>query len=500
MQEQRPTTLPPVLAGTVVFVAAAAVLVIEIAALRLIAPYVGVTLQTNTAVIGAALGAIAFGAWTGGRVADRTDPSQLLGPLLLLAAGLTMLTLPVVRWAGEFTRGTDASAVLLLAMLAVFAPAALLSAVTPMVVKTQLRHLGETGTIVGRMSGIGTLGAILGTFATGFLLVAMLPTTAIILGVGAVVAVTGGVVLWQQRRATRVDARARVPPATFALLPISAALLGLSPNPCDVETAYHCARVGVDQERPGGRILRLDTYRHSYVDLTDPTYLDFKYIRAIASMADVFRPPGAPIAALHIGGGGATVPRYLAATRPGGRDLVLEIDEGVVELDRAELGLQTGPSLSVRVGDARTSLDELPADEWDLVVGDAFGGLAVPWHLTTREFVEQIRRVLRPDGVYAMNLIDYPPDRFARAEAATLRAVFPYVILAAAPDTVAGTRGGNHVLVASESPLPVDAFAVRLAERADWVVADVAETTAYVEGARVLTDDFAPVDQLISHY
>ena len=133
-------------------------------------------------------------------------------------------------------------------------------------------------------------------------------------------------------------------------------------------------------------------------------------------------------------------------------------------------------------------------------MGDAFGGLAVPWHLTTREFVEQIRRVLRPDGVYAMNLIDYPPDRFARAEAATLRAVFPYVILAAAPDTVAGTRGGNHVLVASESPLPVDAFAVRLAERADWVVADVAETTAYAEGARVLTDDFAPVDQLISHY
>jgi spermidine synthase len=499
MQQKRPTTLPPGLAGAVVFLAAAAVLVIEIAALRLIAPYVGVTLQTNTAVIGAALGAIAFGAWTGGRVADRTDPNRLLGPLLLLAAGLTMLTLPIVRWAGELTRGTDASAVLLLAMLAVFAPAALLSAVTPMVVKTQLQDLRETGTIVGRLSGIGTLGAILATFATGFLLVAMLPTTAIILGLGAVVAITGGVVLWQQRRATRIDTRARVPPAAFVLLPLSAALLGLSPNPCDVETAYHCARVVVDSDRPSGRILRLDTYRHSYVDLTDPTYLDFKYIRAIASMADVFRPAGAPIAALHIGGGGATVPRYLAATRPGGRDLLLEIDAGVVELDRSELALQTGPSLSVRVGDARTTLSELPDNEWDLVVGDAFGGLAVPWHLTTKETLEQIRRLLRSDGVYAMNLIDHPPDRFGRAEAATLRSVFPYVILAAAPDTVAGTGGGNHVLVASESPLPVDAFATRVAERSDWVVADVAETAAYADGAQILTDDFAPVDQLISH-
>jgi spermidine synthase len=213
----------------------------------------------------------------------------------------------------------------------------------------------------------------------------------------------------------------------------------------------------------------------------------------------VFRPAGAPIAALHIGGGGATVPRYLAATRPGGRDLLLEIDAGVVELDRSELALQTGPSLSVRVGDARTTLSELPDNEWDLVVGDAFGGLAVPWHLTTKETLEQIRRLLRSDGVYAMNLIDHPPDRFGRAEAATLRSVFPYVILAAAPDTVGGTGGGNHVLVASESPLPVDAFATRVAERSGWVVADVAETAAYADGAQILTDDFAPVDQLISH-
>jgi MFS family permease len=498
MQQKRPRALTPRLAATVVFVAAAAVLVIEIAALRLIAPYVGVTLQTNTAVIGAALGAIAFGAWTGGRVADRTDPNRLLGPLLLLGAALTMLTLPLVRWVGELTRGTDASAVLLLAMLAVFAPAALLSAVTPMVVKTQLQDLRETGTVVGRLSGIGTLGAIIATFATGFLLVAMLPTTAIMLGVGVVVALTGAVVLWQQRGA-RADSRARVPPATLALLPISAALLGLSPNPCDLETAYHCARVVVDPERPSGRILRLDTLRHSYVDLDDPTYLDFKYVRAIASVADVFRPVGTPIAAVHIGGGGGTLPRYLAATRPGGRDLVLEIDEGVVELDRSQLGLSTGPPLSVRVGDARTALDDLSTEEWDLVVGDAFGGLAVPWHLTTRETLEQVRRALRPDGVYAMNLIDHPPFRFARAEVATLLEVFPYVIVAAAPDTVTGEDGGNHVVVASESPLPVGAFVARLATRSDWRVMGPERTAEYATGGQILTDDFAPVDQLITH-
>jgi spermidine synthase len=495
--------MPSRLAAAVVFVAAAAVLVIEIAALRVIAPYVGVTLQTNTSVIGAALGAIAFGAWTGGRLADRTDPYRLLGPLLLLGAGLTMFTLPVVRWAGELARGSaDASAVLLLAMLAVFAPAAVLSAVTPMVVKTQLRDLGETGTVVGRLSGIGTLGAILATFATGFLLVAMLPTTVILLGLGAVVAITGGIVLWQQQREHRKanGARAQVPPMTLALLPISAALLALSPNPCDVETAYHCARVEVDPDRASGRVLRLDTLRHSYVDLNDPTYLDFQYIKAIASVADVFRPPGSPVATLHVGGGGATMPRYLAVTRPGGRDLVLEIDEGVVDLDRTRLGLKTGSSLEVRIGDARNSLAQLPTGEWDLVVGDAFGGLAVPWHLTTKETAEQIHRVLRPDGVYALNLIDHPPDRFARAQVATLLAVFPYVILAGAPETVAGKDGGNHVLIAAKAPLPLDALMDRLAGRSDWVVADPMQTTAYADGAQVLTDDYAPVDQLLTHY
>jgi spermidine synthase len=494
--------LPPRLAATIVFVAAAAVLVLEIVALRLIAPYVGVTLQTNTAVIGAALGAIALGAWSGGRLADRTAPDRLLGPLLLLGAGLTMLTLPVVRYVGAAVAGsTDRSAVLLLAMVAVFAPAALLSAVTPMAVKTQLTDLGQTGTVVGRLSGIGTLGGIVATFATGFILVAALPTSAIVLGTGAVLAVTGTVAWWQRRRAGRPLGRSgrRVPPGIAVLLPVAAALVAIAPNPCEVETAYHCARVVADPDRPSGRTLELDTLRHSYVDLADPTYLRFAYVRAIASVADVLRRPGTPVAALHIGGGGVTLPRYLAATRPGSHSLVLEIDGGVLGLDRARLGLVTGPELEVRVGDARTGVAALPAGGWDFVVGDAFSGVAVPWHLTTREFATQVRRVLRADGIYAVNVIDYQPDRFARAEVATLRSVFRYVALAAAIDTFGRAGGGNHVLLASDTPLPLDLLSPRLRARdSDWLVAGPDRTGAFAGPARVLTDDHAPVDQLVT--
>jgi MFS family permease len=494
-----PGSLPDGLAGAVVFVSAAAVLVLEILALRLIAPYVGVTLQTNTAVIGAALTAIAIGAWTGGRLADRgTDPGRRIGPVLLLGAALILLTLPIVRFTGEATRSTgDASATLLLAMVAVVLPAALLSSIPPMVAKLQLADLRDTGTVVGRLSSIGTMGAIVATFATGFILVAAFRTSTILLGTGVVVAATGAVVLWRRRQ---ISPRTGLAPGVVALLPVSALLVGLAPNPCQVETAYHCARVTADPDRPSGRLLELDTLRHSYVDLADPLYLEFEYTRAIASVADAMRPPGEAITALHIGGGGFTLPRYLAAARPGTRSTVLEIDGGVVDLGRRRLAVNGIPDLTVRVGDARTGLAEQPGGAYDLVVGDAFGGIAVPWHLTTREVAEQVRRVLRPDGIYAVNVIDYQPDRFARAEIATLRAVFGHVVLIAAASTLAGDTGGNHVLVASARPIPRAGVSDGLRARGDWLVADETFTAAFTGRARVLTDDRAPVDQLVTTY
>ena len=502
--QPRPLALPDAFAAVIVFVAAAAVLVLETLALRLIAPYVGVTLQTNTAVIGAALLAIAAGAWSGGRAADRVaDPLRLIGPMLLAGAALTLLTLPAVRYVGQATTDTgDASATLLLAMAAVILPAGLLSAVAPVVAKLQLRDLHETGTIVGKLSGIGTLGGIVATFATGFVLVAAFATSTILIATAVVVSVVGALVLGYERQRTGRwgGGAGRLPGAAAALLPVTLLLVVVAPNPCQKETEYHCARVVADPGRPGGRTLELDTLRHSYVDLTDPEYLEFDYTKAIASVADAVRPAGAPMQALHIGGGGFTLPRYLAATRPGTRSTVLEIDGGVVALGRQELGVDAIPGLAVRVGDARTGLREQPRGRFDLVVGDAFGGLAVPWHLTTREVAEQVRDVLTGDGVYAVNVIDYPPDRFARAEVATLRSVFGHVVLLGAPVTVAGEGGGNHILVASRRPLPLAAIRDRLAGRTAWVVADERATAAFAGRAQVLTDAHAPVDQLITTF
>jgi MFS family permease len=499
--ETQSKPLPTGLATALVFFASGAVLVLEIVALRLVGPYVGVTLQVSSSVIGIALAAIAYGTWLGGRLADKFNPRLLLAPALILGAIGTAITLPLVRWGGELLRGGAAPAVLLLAAMAIFLPAFILAAITPLVVKLQLGDLRKTGQVVGRLSSFGTLGAITATLGTGFIFVAAVPSSWIILSLSIVLAVAGVVLGWWLRRQNSGvvlpgKPRTRVALATVGL--VGAGLGALAPTPCDVETAYHCARVDNDPGVAGGRTLILNSARHSYVDLNDPEHLEFAYVQWIGAVTDTLRLPQAPISALHLGGGGFTVPAYVEATRPGSDQLVLELDGGLVDLDKRELGLRTGPNLRTRIGDARVGLAEQAGDAYDLVVGDAFGHLVVPWHLATREMAADIARVLKADGVYAQNVIDYPPGRFIRAELATVADVFRHVAVIAPSAALAGRTGSNFVIVAAESPLPLDLLrdALELVDQPVTLLSGP-ELASYIGDARVLTDDYAPVDQLL---
>ncbi|MGC4755021.1 fused MFS/spermidine synthase [Micromonospora trifolii] len=493
--------LPNGLAAFLVFFSSGAVLVLETVALRLVGPYVGVTLQVTSSVIGIALAAIAYGAWSGGWLADRRNPRGLLAPALVLAGIATAITLPVVRYAGEVLRGGAASGILLLVALAVFVPAALLAAVTPLVVKLQLADLRRTGQVVGRLSGIGTLGGITATLLTGFVLVAALRSTVILLALALALGLVGIGLGWYLRRQEPTElpgpARARAALAVLGLA--GAGLTTVAPNPCDIETAYHCARVTADPSRPSGRTLLLNSAQHSYVDLADPKHLEYAYTKWIGAVADVAAPAGQRVDALHLGGGGFTVPRYLTATRPGTDNLVFEIDGGLVELGEQELGVRPGPELRAVVGDARMLVAGEPTDSRDLVVGDAFGHLVVPWHLATREMAADVRRVTRPGGVYVQNVIDYPPLRFIRAELATVAAEFRHVALIAPPEALAQEQGSNFVIVGSDAPLPLEAVQARLAAVDPKVsLLSGAALTDFVDGAMVLTDDYAPVDQLLA--
>ena len=382
------------LAGALVFFASGSVLVLEILAGRLLAPYVGVSIETFTGIIGVVLAGIAIGAWLGGGLADRFGPRLLLPGALTIGGALVIASVPLVRLFGPSSPDASPGTIVVLATVAFFAPSAVLTAVTPIVVKGQLRALDQTGRVVGWLSAMGTAGALVGVFTTGFVLVAAFPTTPVVIVLGALLVATGVALWFHLRRPTPQNVI--VAGVTVAVL--SAGVAVLADGPCEVESAYFCARVDEDPERSSGRILWLDTLRHSYVDLDDPTHLEFTYTQVLGDVVDSLAPPGSAIDAVHVGGGGFTIPRYVATTRPGSDNLVLELDPAVVDLAEDELGLRTGEDLRVMTGDARIAVADLPSDAADLVVGDAFGGRAVPWHLTTREFVTELARVLRDQG------------------------------------------------------------------------------------------------------
>ncbi|HJQ90378.1 MAG TPA: fused MFS/spermidine synthase [Acidimicrobiia bacterium] len=479
--------MPQLLARSLVFIASAAVLILEILAGRLLAPYLGVSLEVFTGIIGVILAGISVGAWAGGRAADRGDPSRLIGPLLV-AGGLTAVASPLLVDLVGPAASTGPVSIVGLSLIGFFAPAAVLSAIPPIVVKIRLASLTETGAVVGTYSAIGTAGAIFGTFVTGFVLIAAFPTRPIVIVVG-VVLVALGVAVWVARSAWTVTA------PVVALVVLSGLAL-VWDGPCQYETSYHCAEVVADTARPSGRLLILDRGHNSYVDLEDPTHLEFRYIRVMADVIDVEMPSG-PIDVVSIGGGGFTLPGYLAATRPGTEHRVLEIDASLVDIGRRHLGFED--EAEVIVDDARRSITEIAPGSVDVVVGDAFTGLTVPWHLTTVEFVEMIGDSLTPGGFYTVNVIDRPEARFARAEAATLREVFDHVAVFAPEGYFTGDRGGNYVLVGSDDPIDMDRVLSVLSSRGGVEVGLTGDELArFIDDARPLTDDFAPVDQMLT--
>ena len=252
------------------------------------------------------------------------------------------------------------------------------------------------------------------------------------------------------------------------------------------------------RERPGAvsvrveaaegdrRRLLVDGLEAAVVDRGDPTHLDFPYMRWIADVLDVGWHPDMPLRAVHVGAGGCVLARYLAATRPGSHSEAYENDPAVLEALATVLDLRGEPGLRVRLGDGRALLAGHPARSADVVVTDAFAGPVVPAHLTTAEYQHEVRRVLRAGGVHLMNVIDAPPGRAARRQAATLLDAYAEVVLIAPRAVVSGRRTGNVVLAGADRTISL----ARLRARAgnDHEVLAPAEVAVLAEGATVLRD------------
>ncbi|MGV9762145.1 spermidine synthase [Micromonospora tulbaghiae] len=255
----------------------------------------------------------------------------------------------------------------------------------------------------------------------------------------------------------------------------------------DVDTGR--AELVPDVDRPGSWTLLLDGAPQSHVDLTDPSHLEFEYVRRLAAALDLVAPAGTPLRVLHLGGGALTLPRYVQATRPGSAQRVSEVDGALVELVRRELPWPSDPRLRVRVADARATLASSRDGAYDVIVADVFAGARTPAHLTSVEYAAEVARVLAPGGSYLANVADGPPLRHARAQVATVRSVLPRACLVGDAAVLRGRRYGNLVLVASRVEPPVPELARRAA--GDWFPGRVlagAELDRFTGGAAVVHD------------
>jgi spermidine synthase len=218
-----------------------------------------------------------------------------------------------------------------------------------------------------------------------------------------------------------------------------------------------------DRDRASGFILRIDGTDQSYVDLDDPTLLEFDYVQRIADVIDAHGTPGETLRFVHIGGAGMTLPRYVAATRPRSAQIVLEPDEAVTTLVREQLPLPRNSGIKVRPIDGRAGLSAMRPDFADIIVLDAFDGARIPGELVTAEFFENAATVLADDGLLLLNLADRAPFAYVRRVLRGVCDQFPNVMISAEPATLKGRRFGNLLVVASRGPIPWESLARRAA-------------------------------------
>lgn len=493
--------------GAVVFWASACLMVLEIVASRLLAPYVGVSLYTWTCVIGVVMTGVSLGAWAGGRAADRWDDSRLLGLVLLLAA-LSSLGVLAVDVLGNTLGGRWSlpGEVLALGFSLFLMPSLCLGAVSPVVARMALAGSGRVGSTVGTIYALGAAGSIAGTFAAGFVLIAWLGTHTIVWGIAASLAALGLAYSIRDRRLSGLGLSVVVAAAVVA---VDGRALG---GPCERESSYYCIQVWefMDGDE-AAKALVLDRMVHSYAFPERPRRLIQGYARVFAQLTAYRASSMTRPQFLFLGGGGYVLPRYVESAYSGAAIDVVEIDRAVTDVARRRLGLSADSKIVSHHSDARVFLRQRTGRPYDIVALDAFNDLAVPFHLTTREFAREVRSQLAEGGLYLLNVVDSRDGLLIRSLVASLGESFGHVYVLSGKAYPQSPRA-SVVLLATATPLDdnrmeqATASAERLMEtdvgaaslRDRLQAAPRLPPSARGRWGGVLTDRYAPVDQMLA--
>lgn len=494
----------------IVFAASACGLILEIVAGRILAPVIGVSLFTWTSIIGVVLAGISVGNFVGGLTADRYPSRTTLGFILLAAGIFTVIILPLITVVANGFAGLPIILRIVLLTAVLFLPVSLiLGMVTPVVIKLHLKDISKTGNVVGRFYAVSTAGSILGVFITGFVLIQWIGTRPIVLAVA--VFLFGMALLFGDLWKIRLKIPAA---AAIAAVAIGVALtsgsygFGWLDSNCHEESNYFCIKIG--EREIGGhpvRTLTLDQLLHSYVAMDDPTFLVYGYEKVTADFVALQHDRSDRLTTLFIGGGGYTMPRLIEDQYPGSAVEVIEIDPVVTEVAHKYLGLPRDTAIVSYNLDARMKMPDLPDGKYDMIVGDAFNDFSVPYHLTTKEFNERVQELLKPDGVFIVNIVDnLNIGRFLRSYVHTLSQTFAEVYVLRDDELWENDPRSNvtYVVVGTDTPVTradlkrANAIAGRSVPVSQFMPADVFERWAARQEPILLTDGFVPVDQLIA--
>ncbi|MGQ9590887.1 MAG: fused MFS/spermidine synthase [Planctomycetota bacterium] len=548
-----PTKLGPVAARIVpcglAFVASFAIMVVELVAGRLIAKHVGNSLYTWTSVIGVVLAGISIGNLVGGRLADRF-PARATLAVLFFAAAAACLAVPLANaYVGEHEylkelpswRLRIAAHVTLVFLL----PSTALGLIGPVVAKLALDQGRSAGRTVGNVYAWGALGSIAGTFLTGFYLIPAMRTSGVVLGVSAVLAVVGILLMpfysWPFSSAAALGAFVVLLESGVWSERYEIVWTGAIPavrEKVDGDVVYtdesQYSFIKITENSDSSRDLVLDNLVHAYYVPGDPMKLIYEYEEVYAAVTERSVEEGRPPRALLIGGGGYVFPRYLRARWPGAFAEVAEIDPAVTRAAVAAFGLSAAeirvvdgrrpsgglaaaepapgeaPPIEIHHLDARNHVEDLvrlrksgALAPYDLVYGDAFNDFSVPFHLVTLEFTEKIRDLLRPEkGVYLLNVIDtYASSRFLGAVYCTFRRAFPwtYVFTTSADGPSDDpTQRETFVVVGALRDLGLGDFGEREGEGCAALLSEEKlREIAERAGETVLTDEYSPVENLL---
>ncbi|MBI2850575.1 MAG: fused MFS/spermidine synthase [Chloroflexi bacterium] len=503
-------------ANLIVFISSFCVMVIELIAARILAPYIGVSLYTWTSIIGVILAGIALGNYLGGKVADRYPSPLLLTAIFLVGGLLTIGILPAIKLVASASWFASLPLMLnftLKTSAIFFLPAIVLSMVSPLVIKLTLADLGQTGGIVGTIYAVSTAGAILGTFMTGFFFILWFGIRMIVWLVAGALILTG-IVTWFS---WRVPGRWKLTLKNFvtwlAVLEVIFAFLLLFgmreiwQEEFTKESNYYTIQVSLRSVgNDNVKMLTLDRLVHGYTSPNDPTLLVYDYLKVFEEIVAYRAGENQAPRLLHLGGGAYSFPRYMETVYPESVNEVVEIDPAVTEVAYRELGVPLTTSIKTYNQDARLFLIQRKTGEkYDIVIGDVFNDRSTPFHLTTLEFDRLVKANMKDDGIYLINLIDdYHNGRYLPSFLHTLKQAFGNVYLFSISKDGVERGISTFVIAATDRRLDTADYTSIVtrngARPAEGTLYDEAQLEAYLSSRKpiLLTDDHAPTDILVA--